>query len=448
MKNRYLIAAMSAFVSFSQIPLCAMAPAGEAAAKVVQKASPEVVAAAKEFLILQAKRAAKVTGIGAAGATVGYGLRKPRPVAPVVPVVRVKPKQTWQSVLKAVWAPIGKLLPSEQAIKNKIIEKGPEVGAKTAALVGAGAVGYGAAYVSAQGTLGKCVVGAVGIAAGTGLSAVLDTRHLVALGLASALGWTAHNRVEINDLIKKWGADEDALAQPGVTTKFYRWQLHQWPNAKSLYDHESQVIAQLKTDVASANGSFNINHLSEQYPVTQALNGQVTWADVLRAIEQELKDVKKDRDTLEAKYLTSFNFWPRLYQAPGIQSRYNELCKEAQVKQVDPDTYQDARYWEPAQLNNLGQQLPDALYKSNSLFGQAFQGVFKPNFGRAAQLWWHLKCMQSRLEQLQQCVKKLGANTVTAALPTFCLTCRNWGSHAPTCPVAPRVTLVGGIPHR
>lgn len=377
------------------------------------------------------KGLAKVAGIAGVGAGAGaYAhdriTKSPtfkrlfaQPVArPSVPPVVVRP-----AAPVSLFDRLKQQLPTSESIKAKIIEKGPAVLAKTAALAGTGAAGYAAASLASRGTLEKCSVVAAGLALGAGSALTLGAQRTAALGAAFAMGWITHNRTDITELIRKWSAGEDAPAHRG--TQFDRWEINQWPTAKDLRDNEGAVIAQLRTDIADANGSFQIEHQPELHQRVQVLDGQVTWRDVLHYIQLDLAEVRRDRKYLEDKYLTYFNLWPSVYPAFGIKRRYSDLCKSAGVTEITPGEFQDAHYWTPGQVTALRGHLPEELYAPQSLIGKALQYLFKPNFGTAAQLWWHLKNIQCRLEELERFVKKLGANTVAAPLPPYC-DCGRW----------------------
>ncbi len=371
-------------------------------------------------------RAGKALGIGTAGTGAGalgvqaYAKTKTAKtiVQPVTAAVAAAPvAQVAKTTL--VDRVAGKL-PFSETMNKKIVTAVPTVCAHVAAAAGAGTLGYVAAGVAARGTVDKCLVGAATVAAGAASLTTLGSYKTAALGAATAAGWIAHNRIEINDLVRKWSAGERA---PVNGAQFFRWELNQWPTSKNLRENEQAVITQLQTDIAGVNGSFELEH--ELMPGENPHNTQVTWRDVLRYIEQELTTIKTDRLYLEDKYLTYMDFWPALYTGFGIKRRYNALCKSAGVTEITPGEFQDAHYWTVAQNGALRGRLPEELYAPKSLLGRLIQYSLKPNFGTAAELWWYLKGLQSRLEELERFVKKLGANTVSAPLPAYCA-CGRW----------------------
>jgi hypothetical protein len=391
---------------------------------------PSVIKPGFVFVKEAQARLAKAFGIGAAvGAGVGAVAHKKlsqsllsrfqKPVAPVA-VPKVSP---WYS-MDGIKTRIKNVLPTSESIKATITKKGPGIAAKTAALLGAGAAGYAASALAAQGALEKCLIGVAGVTLAAGSYLSLGISRTAALYLATAAGWIAHNRVDINALVQKWSVGEDAPAQGG--TQFDRWEIQRWPTAKDLSDNEAAVITQLRTDIADANGSFHIEHHPELHAHDRLLDDRVTWKDVLYYIQQDIALVKRDRKYLDDKYLTYLNLWPSLYTGFGIKRRYATLCKSAGVTEISPGEFQDSHYWTRAQIAALAPRIPNELFVPRSVKGKCVQYALKPNFTAAAQLWWYLKKAQERLEELERCVKKLGADTVVGPLPTYCAICGRW----------------------
>lgn len=206
-------------------------------------------------------------------------------------------------------------------------------------------------------------------------------------------GRVAQNRLEIHRLEKKYVPEHFVLGDSRHgTTNFSTWFADRWDTAQAMRANRAEVVRQLQGAIANFN-------------IPQQRANAITWGDVQEAIKQEKDTLWNDIQHLENKYLRYFGFF-------GIERRYKKACEKEGIPKHALKGYCSPRHMQDSQLNRLQKRLEEEAFVPSSWIVRWAQYTFKPNFFKAADLWWNLIKTYSRLEELADIIGSLNGSTV------------------------------------
>jgi len=236
------------------------------------------------------------------------------------------------------------------------------------------------------------------------LSYTKDHKYGIALGSTAVLvgGRVFYNWLEINRIENRYKKPELVIGDlRDSERRMFNWRLDHWQTAYDLQQNRQEVKQQLELDI-------NNPHV---FPQAQASTSEKqNMLAFLHKVKNEQEALWVDIKHLEGKYLNMFTFG--LFDTGfGIQRRYKNAYADAGPAKDFYDDFISMEQWTNAERDRMQRKMEAAVFKHPNRIISGAQYIFKPNFYRAAKIWWRLSHMYVRLEIIADIVGELAGRS-------------------------------------